>query len=121
MEVGCSKREVCLARRIDSGKHQRSRERSAAGLDNPEVQPRIEVRSGNLARRAENGLALLRVRQCVPRKDLCIGETLPALRELLEYVLDGRLCRRLETATIATVADELASADFSRGHSLRRA
>lgn len=54
MEVGGGQREVSLARGINSSKHRWSRESRATCLDNPEVQPRIEVRPRNLTRRAEN-------------------------------------------------------------------
>ncbi len=66
-------------RRVNADKGRRSCEGGASAFHDPEVQTGVEVRAGDLGRRSEHALAGLSVGECVPRKNLRVGEGFPAL------------------------------------------
>lgn len=116
-ETVCGECELRFARRFYSDKGRRSTECGSTAFHDPVVQPRIEVRSGNLGRSSEHALSLLGACKSIPGEDLCIGERSPVLAELLEDGFDCSLGAGFESAAVATVTDVLATAHLGCGHS----
>lgn len=104
------------SRRSDNaGEGRRSGHDLTATVHDPVVESHKQVRPGDLRLGTQDGLALCGVGRGIPGKDLGIGETLPGLRELLEYSLYGRLVRGPDGTTVTTIADVLATARLSSG------
>ena len=109
--------EVRFARSFHSDEGRRSTECGSTAFHDPVIQPRIEVRPGNLGRSSEHALSLLGACEGIPGEDLGIGERPPVLAELLEDGFDCALGAGLESAAVATVTDVLATAHLGCGHS----
>ena len=90
---------------LDSPECRRVRQGVASAVDDPIVEPHVEVAAGDLGGRAEDGASCLGLSEAGPCQDLLAGEGLPALGELLEYGLDGCLRRCACGSAVAPVAD----------------
>mgnify|MGYP006891092621 FL=1 len=116
-ETVCGKCELRFARSLYSDKGRRSTECGSTAFHDPVVQPRIEVRPGNLGRSSEHALSFLGACEGIPGEDLCVGERPLVLAELLENGFNCALGTGLESAAVATVTDVLATAHLGCGHS----
>ena len=103
---------------LDSTKCRRVSQGVASAVDDPVVEPHVEVAAGDLGGGAEDGAAGLGEGEAVPCEDLLVGEGLPALGELLEYGLDGGLGCGARASAVAPVADVLAPHGLGGGDSL---
>ena len=89
-----------------------------SAVDDPVVEPHVEVTAGDLGGSAEDGAAGLGEGEAVPCEDLLVGEGLPALGELFEYGLDGGLRCGARASAVASVADVLAPHGLGGGDPL---
>ena len=103
---------------LDSPECRRVRQGVSSAVDDPVVEPHVEVAAGDLGGCAEDGASCLGLRETGPCEDLLAGEGLPALGELLEYGLDGGLRRSACGSAVAPVADVLAPHGLGGGDSL---
>ena len=117
-ECVCGEGDGGSRRGLHSSERGRDRQGFPSAVDDPVVEPHVEVAAGDLGGGTEDGAAGLGEGEAVPCEDLLVGEGLPALGELLEYGLDGGLRRGADSSAVALVADVLAPHGLGGGDSL---